>query len=287
MNHKKIVACLDGTRASQSVTAYAAWAAAQFGTRLEFLHVLDRHPEKADGGDYSGNLTADSHEHLLQQLSEKDLAHSRQAKERGRKILETAKAEARASGIDDPDGRMRHGSLLESLTDMAHDLEMIVLGQRHHADATGKLHLDHTLEAVIRSLECPVLATLEEFSAPSRLMIAFDGSPAGRTNVERIARHPLTQGMQCHVVMANDRREPLIDKMLAWASKTLETQGHETVTHALIGEPITVLRDYAKNNSIDLMVTGAFRHSLLRQLIFGSTTSTLLRSSPVPVLVLR
>lgn len=287
MNSKKIVACVDGTPASQSVTAYAAWAARQLGSRLEFLHVLDRHPEKADGADYSGNLTADSQEHLLQQLSDKDLARSKQAKENGRAILEAAKAEARAAGIDQPDGRMRHGSLVDSLSDMAADLEMVVLGQRHRTDASGKLHLDHTLEAAIRGLKCPVLATLEQFHAPGRLMIAFDGSQAGRANVERIARHPLTKGMQCHVVMANDRKEPLVEKMLDWARETLEAQGHETVTDVVLGEPIPMLRDYARHNAIDLMVTGAFGHSLIRQLIFGSTTATLLRTSPVPVLVLR
>lgn len=287
MTSRKIIACVDGTPASAAVTAYAAWASRQLSTRLEFLHVLDRHPEKAEGGDYSGNLTADSQEHLLQQLSDKDLARSKLAKEKGRAVLETAKAEACAAGVEEPDGRLRHGSLIESLSDMASDLEMVVLGQRHHTDAAGKLHLDHTLEGVIRGLKCPVLATLEKFTAPSRLMIAFDGSPAGRTNIERIAKHPLTQGMQCHVVMANDRKEPLIDKMLGWARETLEAQGHETITDVVLGEPIPVLRDYAKNNAIDLMVTGAFGHSTIRQLIFGSTTSTLLRTSPVPVLVLR
>jgi nucleotide-binding universal stress UspA family protein len=34
-------------------------------------------------------------------------------------------------------------------------------------------------------------------------------------------------------------------------------------------------------------VMGAYGHSRIRQLIVGSTTTTLLRTSPVPVLVLR
>jgi nucleotide-binding universal stress UspA family protein len=143
------------------------------------------------------------------------------------------------------------------------------------------------VEGVIRVLKCPVLATLERFSAPTRLMVAFDGSANGRSNVERIAKHPLVRGMQCHVVMANDRKAPLIDKMLTWARATLEAQGVETVTNVAIGEAIPMLRDYARQHAIDLMVTGAFGHSMLRQLIVGSTTTTLLRTSPVPVLVLR
>jgi nucleotide-binding universal stress UspA family protein len=36
-----------------------------------------------------------------------------------------------------------------------------------------------------------------------------------------------------------------------------------------------------------LLVMGAYGHSRIRHLIIGSTTTTLLRTSPVPVLILR
>ena len=284
---KKIIACVDGTPASTAVTAHAAWAALALGAPLEFLHALDRHPETAEGGDYSGNLVADSHEQLLQQLSERDTTRSRIARERGRELLEAVKAEARALGVAEPDGRLRHGSLIENLTEMADDIEMVVTGQRHHTDVKGKLHLDHTLEGVIRGLKCPVLATLENFHQPESFMIAFDGSASGRRHVERIARHPLVKGLRCHVVIACEENDPLADNLLKWARETLEAAEIPTETAALEGEPTDTLPRYARDKGVDLMVTGAFGHSALRQLIFGSTTTTLLRTSPVPVLVLR
>ncbi len=281
---KKIIVCVDDTSESASVTAFAAWAAQQMKVPLEFLHVLDRHPEVAEDGDYSGNLVADSRENLLRKLSDKDVERSRRAREKGRALLETVKAQARAAGVMDPDGRLRHGSLVEALTERADDIEMVVMGHRHHTD---KLRLDHTIETVIRSLNCPLLSSMGEFREPKRVMLAFDGSPEGRSKIERYARHPLVGSLECHVVMACDRISPLVEKMLAWAMNTLTTQGVSTVTNALVGEPIEVLRDYSRTHSIDLMVTGAFRHSILRQLLFGSTTIKLLRTSLVPVLVLR
>lgn len=279
---KKIIACVDGTPASASVTTFAAWAARQMKAPLEFLHVLNRHPETAEGGDYSGNLVADSQENLLRKLSDKDVERSRSAREKGRAVLESVKAEARAAGVNEPDGRLRHGSLIEALTEMADEIELVVLGKRHH-----KLHFDHTLEGVIRTLKCPVLSSMGVFHEPKRLMIAFDGSLGGRANVERIAKHSLVRGMQCHVVMACDKKGPLADKMLDWATTTLTAHGVDTVAKVVVGDPVEVLRDYTSAQSIDLMVTGAFAHSLIWQLLFGSTTTTLLRTSPVPVLVLR
>lgn len=285
----KIIACVDDSPAAATVAAYAAWANSQLGTTLEFLHVLDRHPETAGGHDYSGNLVADSHEHLLQQLADEDTGRSKLARERGRRVLESAKAIARDAGVTEPDGRLRHGNLLDNLTELASGTELIVTGQRHHEDGQprAKLHLDHTLEGIIRGLKCPLLATLDSFRTPSNVLIAFDGSATARSNIERISRNPLLTGLHCHVVMAYKEESPLVEKMLEWARGMLTAHDLATSTKAVVGEPHEVLRTYALENAIDLMVIGAFGHSPLRQLLFGSTTTTLLRTSPVPVLVLR
>ena len=53
------------------------------------------------------------------------------------------------------------------------------------------------------------------------------------------------------------------------------------------GNPETALPNYIKVYSADLLVMGAYGHSRIRQFIVGSTTTTLLRTSTVPVLVLR
>jgi nucleotide-binding universal stress UspA family protein len=37
--------------------------------------------------------------------------------------------------------------------------------------------------------------------------------------------------------------------------------------------------------SADLLVMGAYGHSSIRRLIFGSTTTDMIRSSPVPILL--
>ena len=42
-----------------------------------------------------------------------------------------------------------------------------------------------------------------------------------------------------------------------------------------------------KSQGPAILVMGAFGHSRLRQLVLGSTTTTLLRLSDVPVLILR
>ncbi|MFA7624086.1 MAG: universal stress protein, partial [Pusillimonas sp.] len=53
------------------------------------------------------------------------------------------------------------------------------------------------------------------------------------------------------------------------------------------GEPEVTLREYITEVQAQILVIGAYGHSRIRHLIMGSTTTTLLRTSPVPVLVLR
>ncbi len=54
-----------------------------------------------------------------------------------------------------------------------------------------------------------------------------------------------------------------------------------------LGEPRQVLPELVKRQSPALLVMGAYGHSRLRQWLVGSTTTSLLRLSEVPVLILR
>ena len=45
-NENKVLACVDQSRFAEYVADYAAWAARRMDAPLEFLHVIDRHPER-------------------------------------------------------------------------------------------------------------------------------------------------------------------------------------------------------------------------------------------------
>lgn len=51
------------------------------------------------------------------------------------------------------DSRQRHGNLVEALLDLEPESRWFVLGQHNHTGQSGRLHLDHTVERVIRSVK--------------------------------------------------------------------------------------------------------------------------------------
>ena len=56
---------------------------------------------------------------------------------------------------------------------------------------------------------------------------------------------------------------------------------------SVAGDPEAVIAKTVKEQGIDMLVMGAYTHSRLRALFFGSKTNGLLRSATIPTLLLR
>lgn len=283
----KVYACIDGLASTAAVIDWAVWSAQRLDTPLEFLHVLERHPERATASDYSGAIGLGAQESLLRELSALDAQRSKLAQEAGRQILAAARERASAAGVSRLDARLRHGELVDNLLEVEREARLFVLGEHYHASQPAKIHLDHHVERVIRSVKRPILVvTGERFDAPKRVVIAFDGSPTARKTVETVARSPMLNGLPVLVAMAG-ADTALARQQLEEARLALTAAGFSAEIELAPGEPEQVLPALVKAQGAALLVMGAYGHSRIRQLIVGSTTTTLLRLSEVPVLILR
>lgn len=285
----KVIACIDDTPASGSVCDHAAWAAQRLQAPLELLHVLDHPPETPPLYDLSGRIGVEAQQALLEELAALDERRAQLLQERGHQLLEAARTQAEQAGVVPQQVRQRHGALVDALAGLEDEVRLFVVGPGHHhreGAAAGRLHLDHRLERVLRAVHRPVLVAAPGFRAPRRFLIAFDGSAAGREIVERVALSPLLRGLPAHLVMAGAPGAggaPALD----WARGWLASTGFAVESALLPGEPEAVIARYRKEHDIELLVMGAHGHSRIRQLVIGSTTSTLLRRSEAAVLVLR
>jgi nucleotide-binding universal stress UspA family protein len=285
--HGHVLAALDVSVYSDSVTDHAAWAAGRLGAPLRFLHALDRSAAAAASEqDLSGSIGLDAGAELLAQLASVDEQRARLGAERGRLLVANACTRARAGGVSDVEGSQRHGGLVETLTDVEADVRLFVLGKRgEHADfARG--HLGGNLERVVRAVHRPLLVASRAFKPVQRFLIAFDGSPTTRKCVDMVAASPLFRGLPC-VLLAVGSAGGELDAALASAASSLVAAGFDVDARLLAGDPETVIASQVRDEHIDLLVMGAYGHRRIRQLIVGSTTTALLRSCPVPVLLLR
>lgn len=285
--HKKVLACIDHSTYSPAVCDCAAWAALRLNAPLEFIHVLDRHPEIAQKHDLSGSIGLGAREALLEDLAALDEKRSKIAFESGRLLLEGAKQRAISDGVAAPESRQRHGELVETLAELEKDARLFVLGKRGEAAENAPEHIGSNLERVVRALHRPILVVAKEFKPPSRFAIAFDNSMTTRKGVEMIASSPLFKEMTGHVVMAGATSSATNQK-LAWARDRLNDGGIEVkAAVAVDGDAEIVISEYIRANQIELLVMGAYGHSRIRQLLVGSTTTAMIRTSSIPLLLLR
>jgi nucleotide-binding universal stress UspA family protein len=285
-NEDKVLACVDQSQFADYVADYASWAARRMDAPLEFLHVIDRHAGRAAAEDHSGAIGIDAQENLLSKLSAEDEAHTKAARERGRTFLNRLRERAVAAGVAQVDVRQRHGELEQTLTEQEAGVRLMVLGRRGEAAQATRRDLGRNVERVVRALHKPILAVTEGFREPRRVMIAFDGGNVTRQGVEMVASSPLFRGLPLHLLMSG-RKTLDGARQLGWARNTLEAAAFDVSAALVPGDAETIIARTVQDQSIDMLIMGAFGHSPLRSLLFGSKTADLLRSSSIPTLWLR
>lgn len=282
----KVLACVDRSPWADHVADYAAWAAQRLDAPLEFLHVIDRHRERSLGKDHSGSIGVGAQEALLTELSEQDTAFARSAREQGRLFLNRLRERAAKAGAGCIDTRQRYGELEETLVEQQHGVRLLVIGRRGESAAATQRDLGRNVERVVRALSRPILTVTDAFCPPRKALVAYDGGGVTRRGIDMLAASPLFRGLDVHVLMAGPTRQSA-PKDIEQACATLVAGGLKASSHIVPGDPEQVIAQYAASEGMDLLVMGAWSHSPLRSLQFGSKTSDLLRAARLPVLLLR
>ncbi|MCX2524460.1 universal stress protein [Larsenimonas rhizosphaerae] len=287
---EQIMACIDGSRFAELVCHYACWAGNELSAPLTFLHVLDRERQAVDGSDHSGNIGLGAREQLLSHLVSLDEQRAKVAREQGKLMLAAAVDLARADGVETVSSLQRHGELVETLSELEQNVRLMVVGKRgedaHPTSASG--HLGSNLERVLRAVHRPVLiATGDAFKAPKEIMFAFDNSASTRKGIQKLAASPLFRNARVHVVTVGVDSEAA-RKGLPWVEQVLSAADIHTTCAVREGDDIeSVLTRYVEDNAIDMTVMGAYGHSRIRHLLVGSTTTTMIQRTKIPLLVLR
>lgn len=275
----KIIALVDGSVYAHSVCEVAGWAGARLGSGVELLHVLGR--REAGQQDLSGSLRLGARTALLEELAALDAQRAKLGMQRGRAILEDAKAVLAEAGVE-ASTRLRHGDLLEEL---GSDFDLIVIGKRGEAADFAKGHLGSNLERIVRGTKVPVLVAARAFTPVKRVLVAFDGGPSAMRAIEHIAQSPLYTGLEITVVSVGEGAA--MQAGLADAQARLQAAGLAAQVRVIAGQPDVALGKLVDDDGFELLVMGAYGHNRIRSMIIGSTTTQMIRSCKVPVMLVR
>lgn len=279
-----IVACIDGSRLSQPVCDYACWVANKTEQTLKLLHTIEQLTPLPQY-DLSGALSLGASEELLSELTNMEAKRRKLLIQQGQLILDSMRqyAAGRLEGAIHLE--QRHGVLAEALISQEFDIAWVVMGIRgeaHELDEGLGAHLDST----IRSLHRPILVVNREYSTPSKVLLAYDGSEPSNKALDLVVNHPSFTDLNIHLVYVSQNTESgRGQSLLDDAKNQLAAAGRNVHAEILQGDIQAALVQYQAEQSTDLTVMGAYSHHRFRHFLMGSFTAKMLHATQQPVLL--
>ncbi len=280
---KNLLICTDGSSYASETCRYGGWFAKQTGASIDILYVTDlRQFEIPAIADLGGSLGIQPYEGMITQLQAVEEHKAKFVEENAMQVFEDAGLSERCTFHHET------GLLVDSIDEYAAKADLVLLGKRGENANFATEHLGSMLERVVRACKKPCLVTSREFRPIDRVVLAYDGGKSCRDLVECIVSHEIFKAMEIHVLtVVEARKEDLAAERLAEAESVLQNAGLCPKCQVLNGEVETAIADYVKKYEVDLLITGAYGHSRIRELLIGSTTTELLRRCYVPVLCFR
>jgi nucleotide-binding universal stress UspA family protein len=278
---KSILVATDGSPYGDTAVDYGLHLAGKMKARMAGLHVLDsRVLEGPLMADLSGWLGASPFADQLSQF--RSLLESK-----GEAIGANIAAKAEAAGMP-VECMVQMGHPARTILETEAMAEMLVLGRHgEHADYAGDAP-GSVVEAVMRRTTKPVLVTPASFKAIGKVLVGFDGSSlSSRALHEGIE---LAQALGAPLVVLAVAEHHDLESAREYTQMAMRlVRAHEAVAAPLIAEGRAgpMLLEKAEELGCDLIVTGAFGHTRMREMVIGSTTTYLMVCSNKPVLFVR
>nr|WP_300998136.1 universal stress protein [Hyphomonas sp.] len=189
-----------------------------------------------------------------------------------------------AQGVEHVSLALRTGEIADSLVKRAGDL--IVMGKRGEGADFEKLHLGSNLERVVRAVHKPVLIASRAFKPIGHAVFAFDDGVSARKALDSLVQSPMADRPRITVFSVTDQGSDLAKAGIAAAARLTEA-GYDAAAKAEPGHAEKIITEETERDGADLLIMGAYGHSRIRNLIIGSTTTSLIRSCPIPLLLFR
>ena len=280
-----VLAAIDASAYATSVCAYAGWAAKRLSLPVELLHVVQQQDPVTARRDLSGAIGLGVKSDLMEEPVRLSETSSRAEIEKGRVILKAGEQLLRDAGIADVTTLHRHGGVVETIVEREENARLVVIGKRGTDHEFSPSELGSIIERGVRASAKPVLVVTRAFVEPQQIVFAYDGSPAAKRALERLAHSPLFAGLPVTIVMAES--EGAAKRTLLDEAEAEFAADHQVTTLMDAGRAEQVIPQVVASTPNAMLLMGAYGHSPLRRMIIGSTTTAMIRTVKAPVLLVR
>jgi nucleotide-binding universal stress UspA family protein len=271
----RILIGLDGSRPSKSAAKSALQLAQNFGLSIHGIFIVDEAIIMGPYEYYKAELgiaeTPASQAELVQWFEifgEREIHWLEN-------LCQTAQVPVTTS--------LLFGGVVESILENAVNSQFLILGRRGNNHSGDERHLGKYFQSIAHRVHIPILVGGKHPRYIEQVLLAYDGSPAARSALDWAAR--FQQAMHCRVsvVTANENsdsspklRNQVEEELRAVALEVRElTLGQSDAVEAIL--------EAAENSQADLIMMGKYRHTRLRQRLFGSKVDRILHQAECPI----
>ena len=184
---------------------------------------------------------------------------------------------------------IREGIVSREIIKSADDCDLIAMGKMGAHAEWRDVFLGTNVEFVVRQTHKPVLITPSEYKPFRKMLIAYDGSSFADKALRSGAEIAQAIKLPVTVVCVAEKKDDAL-QILSTASAilkddklTVDTVAKGGSDHA--GGILEVCND--EDSKFDILVMGAYGHSRLREMILGSNTVRVMRSTNCSILLCR
>ncbi len=271
---ESILVATDGSEGASAGERCGMALAARLNARLAGLSVVEDRDVRAPGGD---DLATPA-------FPESDLAAYHKA--RVDAVTRRFGERARSEGLD-ASCEATSGPAADRIVERGQNSDLIVLGRDGKSSSGRGVLIGSTVESVVRksSKSCLVVPTGATLGGP--IVLGFDGSPGSRSAASLAVELANGLGEAVHVFVDSKDK----GRAVARFEEVRQLVGGLSVpvreTSSTLGRPDVKLVDTAREARAGLIVIGAYGRNRISDYFIGSNAASVVRTSPVGVVLAR
>jgi nucleotide-binding universal stress UspA family protein len=176
------------------------------------------------------------------------------------------------------------GIAREAMIERAKTVDLVVMGRRGKSIGRPRKGPGSHTEAMLMATTRPVLVIPAGTNRTNRILMAYDGSKPAQRAMEFGGNFTKLQVSKVDVLtVANTSAE---GQGLQEEARRFLTPYNLDVSYVVkSGNPASAICQHAQEIDAGLIVMGAYGHNRLAEVLFGSTTDSVLENTPCPVLL--
>lgn len=273
---KRILVVLDGSKAGSVAKRYAIKLAKQLGAELVGLGIVDLPWITAPTPEPLGGAAFKIHrdQEVISQ-------HHKKVKNMLAKFKELCEENKIKHQVAELEGFP--AVEIETLAEMS---DLIIIGRTTDFNFELEVDTDLTVRHVIRDNPRPIVVVTSEYDVDKKVLVAYDGSLQAARALHIYLLLGIGQGQTVHILsIGKEQKEAL--EVANRAKQMCELHGVKAEVEGVTstGSVEEIILKKAKDLKVTMVVLGAFGHSGIRELFFGSTTEHLLKDSEVSLFI--